>query len=98
MRTRTLEWRVNTAGLFEEILCNSQTGILKIPLQITGKLLAAVAERAAELDDPELNGLMCRLALYSVSDPNDRVNYRSRITDRTIKAGERARAQRLKGK
>lgn len=64
-------WRVNTTGLLNEILnANPTTYILEKPLNIFGKLLAAVGERAAELNDPKLNALMCRLAIYSVSDPN----------------------------
>lgn len=89
-----LHWRVNTAGLFQEIIGNNATAILTRPLQITGHLLAQVANRAAQLNDPELNGLMCQLALYSVSDPNDKKNYRARITDKTIKAGATARERR----
>jgi hypothetical protein len=33
-------------------------------------LLSDVAERAAAINDPELNKLMMRLALYEVADPN----------------------------
>jgi hypothetical protein len=65
-----LHWRVNTPGLLEEILSNDSAAILKIPLQIFGRLLSDVAERAAAINDPELNKLMMRLALYEVADPN----------------------------
>lgn len=91
---RDVEWRVNTAGLFQEILNNNSTSILTKPLQITGHLLALVAHRASELNDPELNGLMCQLALYAVSDPYDKKSYRARVTERTIKAGLTAREKR----
>lgn len=65
-----LKWRVNTPGLLNEILLNPATAILAKPLNIFGKLLALVGERAVELNDPVLNGLMCRLAIYSLADPN----------------------------
>jgi hypothetical protein len=64
------EFKVNTAGLLNEILCNEQIGILEKPIKIFGRLLYRVADRAAALNDPELNLLMCKLALYSVSDPS----------------------------
>lgn len=34
-----------------------------------GRLLAEVGERAAELNDPQLNLLMCQLTIYIVADP-----------------------------
>lgn len=62
-------WKVNTPGLLNEILLNPQCGILKIPLSIFKNILAEVAERAIELNDPKLIALMCRLALYEQADP-----------------------------
>lgn len=41
----------------------------QIPLNIFGKLLALVGERAIELNDPKLNALMCRLTIYTIADP-----------------------------
>jgi hypothetical protein len=43
--------------------------IMQKPIQIFANILGEVASRAAELNDPQLNVLMCRLALYSMSDP-----------------------------
>ena len=34
-----------------------------------GTLLQQVSTRAAEIDDPKLNALMCQLGLYSIADP-----------------------------
>jgi len=65
----TLKWQVNTPALLEEILLNKSASALRIPLNIFGKLLAQVGERAAEINDPKLNALMCRLAIYSIADP-----------------------------
>jgi len=64
-----LKWRVHTPNLLNEILVNNELAILEKPLNIFGKLLAAVGDRAAKLNDPELNELMIRLAIYSVADP-----------------------------
>jgi hypothetical protein len=38
-------------------------------MNIFARTLAQVAERASELNDPQLNELMCRLTLYEVADP-----------------------------
>lgn len=70
MTNEFIYWRVHTPNLLNEVLINPGTGILSIPFNIFGKLLAAVGTRAAELNDPELNALMIRLAIYSVADPN----------------------------
>ena len=64
-----LHWKVHTYGLLREILTNTGTGILRVPLGIFGQLLFAVGERAAELNDPQLNALMVRLAIYTCADP-----------------------------
>lgn len=64
-----MNWRVNTPGLLREVLKNNGTEILRAPIQIFGDILAKVGERSAELNDPKLNALMCRLAIYSVADP-----------------------------
>ena len=66
-----LEWKVATYSLFKEIISNSQTAALKIPLNILLVLLKQVGQRAIELDDPQMNALMLRLGLYSISNPDD---------------------------
>lgn len=64
-----MTFRVDTMGLLTEIaecgLPRTQ-GILKVPLNIFKNLLADVAQRAIELDDPQLNILMLSLNLYEV--------------------------------
>ena len=62
-------WKVHTPNLLKEIVKNSNQPILSIPLNILGKLLAAVGERAIAINDPKLNALMCRLTIYSIADP-----------------------------
>lgn len=64
------QWKVHLPNLLGEILNNQGCSILKIPLNITARLLNQVADRAIQLDDPELNKLMMRLALYSIADPD----------------------------
>lgn len=65
----SVEWKVHTASLLREILKNPGCSVLAIPLSILGRMLAEVAERAAELNDPQLNILMLRLTLYEQGDP-----------------------------
>lgn len=69
-QSHPVEWRVHTSNLLQEILTNHGTGVLTTPLQIFGSLLAEVAKRASELDDPALNILMLRLTLYDQGDPD----------------------------
>lgn len=64
------EWKVHSYRLLKEIVDCSGIGIFEKPLSIFGKLLAAVGERAAEINDPQLNALMCRLTIYTVADPD----------------------------
>jgi hypothetical protein len=65
----TLQWRVHVPNLLSEIMSNHGMGILSKPLTIFGRILAEVGDRAIELNDPELNALMCRLTIFTVSDP-----------------------------
>lgn len=81
-------WRVNTAALLNEIADSAlqrNMGVLRFPLNIFKDLLVAVGERAAELNDPKLNALMCRLAIYAESDPYSS-EYNEELTNKTIDA------------
>lgn len=71
VNSQSLEWKVHARDLFTEILENKECAILKIPLNVLLDILKKTAERAAELNDKELNKLMMRLSLYAVSDPHD---------------------------
>lgn len=65
-----LKWRCNTPGLLKEIVNNNPSmSIMRQPLRIFANILGAVAHRASELNDPELNSLMARLSLYEITDP-----------------------------
>ena len=81
-----LQWRLNTPQLMKEILCNNGVAILHKPLTIFSLMLAEVGDRASELNDPKLNALMCRLAIYEVADPYNE-NYDAELTNATIEAG-----------
>ena len=65
----TLVWKVHVPNLLTEILDGSGMAIYERPLQRLARLLAQVAERAAMLNDPLLNALMCQLTLYVIADP-----------------------------
>lgn len=78
-----LQWRVNTPQLLKEIMDNNETQPLRIPIAAFGHILSDVGKRASELNDPELNSLMCRLAIYEISDPYSK-EYNAELTDKTI--------------
>lgn len=86
-------WCCHTTRLLREILTNTTCAILHIPLNIFQTKLAEVAQRATELNDPVLDGLMAELALYSVADPDD-PEYNAKVAERTIKRGRKL-TQRL---
>lgn len=83
-----MEWKVNTPSLLKETISNNPTAwALQKPFQIFGLILAEVAERASELNDPKLNALMCRLALYEISDPYNPA-YDKELCEQTILKGD----------
>lgn len=77
----TIEWKVNTAGLLNEVLMNPGTSILTKPLKIFSMILSEVGTRCAELNDPVLNYLMCRLAIYGEADQYSK-DYNKAIVDK----------------
>ena len=83
-----LYWKVNTAQLIKEILSNNETGVLSVPLTIFSRILAEVGARASELDDPKLNALMCRLAIYDVADPYSE-NYDNELVNSIIETANK---------
>ena len=83
-KTYHAEWKCHTPRLLEEILNNPGAGILLRPIQLFGIMLASVAQRAAELDDPILNKLMCQLTLYEIADPESK-EYNKEVVARLYK-------------
>lgn len=68
-KTINLEWKVHTENLLKEILENPDCSILSVPINIFGKLLSLVSVRCSEINDPQLNHLMCRLTMYACANP-----------------------------
>jgi len=80
------KWRSNVKGMFEEIIeCGGHNlAAMRMPLKITYTILAEVAQRANELQDPELNSLMARLCLFDDCNPYSE-HYKGReFTQRVI--------------
>lgn len=79
-------FRVDTMGLLTEIAdagLDRRMGVLKIPLNIFKNILGEVAERAIQLNDPQLNILMLKLALYEVPPHEipDAIEYQMKLRD-----------------
>lgn len=64
-----LSFDVNTPQFLKEACENAQGGMYAVCWNIFRNLLAQVAEKATELNDPILNTLMIRLNLYEI--PNE---------------------------
>lgn len=90
IKEKRLDWKVNTPAFLKEIFDNypGHANCLKAPANIFKDLLTTVAIRASELNDPVLNALMCRLALYGCADPYDKENYDQLLTDSVLKNKE----------
>lgn len=89
-----LVWRCNTAAMLKEIINNNKDlGILKIPFKIFGDMLYELGEISARINDPELNSMMCRLAIYDQSDPYS-PNYDPELVSNTIISGGNAKRKR----
>jgi hypothetical protein len=65
-----LSWTCHTPNLLAEVLNNKGSEVLRMPINIFSRLLHRVAERASQLNDPELNLLMMDLTLYDIADPD----------------------------
>ena len=61
-----LSFDVNTPQFLKEACENSEKGMYAVCWNVFRNLLAQVAERATELNDPVLNTLMIRLNLYEI--------------------------------
>jgi len=93
-----IQWKVHAPNLLKEIGNNSPSnGVLSWPLMILLRLLADIAQRAVELEDPVLDSLMCRLTLYSASDPESE-DYNHELVELCHKRAESYRRNRSKPK
>lgn len=64
-----LEFRVDTPALLKEIAdagLIANGGVLFIPLNTLRNYLLRVAQRASEINDPQLNILMLKMNLYEM--------------------------------
>ena len=63
--------KVHTSNLLGNILAdkNGNKSEVRVPLKQFALLLEKVADRCSEINDPQLNALMCRLTLYAIADP-----------------------------
>ena len=59
-----MAWKVDLPAFIKEIKDCTKNGPYAKTYEILASILAAVAERAIELNDPALNILMLQLALY----------------------------------
>jgi hypothetical protein len=62
----SMQFDVNTPGFLKEAAENCNGGMYAVCWNIFRTLIAMVAERATELNDPIMNVLMLRLNLYEV--------------------------------
>lgn len=81
---KKLHFDSNLPGLLEEVLNNPTCAILKIPINITRRILAELAQLAIEIDDDRLHVMMLRLNLYDMPNAK-RVKEIKRLEDRIFK-------------
>jgi len=89
-----LQWKIHLPRLLSETIpgntMDGSGGVLRQPLNILIGIMRELTERAIKINDPELNIIMCRLALYEESDPFSD-NYDPEIINKlkkSIKEGE----------
>jgi len=78
-------WKVHTVKLLNEVMSNDGVAILHKPIQIFARLLSDVGEVAIRINDPELNKLMVRLAIYSCACPES-PDYDAELVDKVLNA------------
>lgn len=71
---RNMTWRVDTPSLLNEVANCSNQGIYSPVMAIFGRVLACVADRATQLNDPILNICMLKLKMYEV--PHEEIQTR----------------------
>ena len=86
MKSKQVQWRYNTPALLKEIGSNNEMAVMRQPLMIFASILAEVATRASQLNDPEMNKLMAKLALYEITDPYSK-DYDKVKANKLIKTG-----------
>jgi len=83
-----MKWRVNVPGMLHEIVENNPTTwIFRSPFNILMEILTELATRCSQLDDPKLNELMVRMALYEVANPGSK-EFNLKEMERIISMGD----------
>lgn len=82
-----LTFDVNTPAFLKEAAENNHGGMYPVCWVIFRDLLAMVASRAIELNDPVMNVLMIRLGLYEIS-PGERYRFIEQIKRDIMKEKE----------
>ena len=76
-----MQFDVNTPQFLKEAAENCNGGMYAICWNIFRNLLAMVAVRASELNDPIMNVLMLRLNLYDLDVPNNEISPNKKISN-----------------
>ena len=63
---KRMRFDAHLPNLLKEMAQNDACSIMRIPVNLTLKILKELAEYAIELDDPQLHVFMLRLGLYEV--------------------------------
>ena len=79
-------WKINVPSMLTEIAEGypSKHNPWIAPVSMLKQVLAELAELAIKIDDPRLHIMMCRLTLYSASDPYSE-NYQKDIVEQLQK-------------
>lgn len=82
-----LSFDVNTPQFIKEACENCEGGMYAVCWNVFRNLLAQVAERATELNDPVLNTLMIRLNLYEIPNKEryDVIKRLKEMYDKSVK-------------
>jgi hypothetical protein len=98
-KVTTVHFKCHTPQLLTEIcecaLSTGNFGILKIPLNVLRNYLGLVAQRAAQINDPILNQLMCEMTLYEVADPYSK-DYDAKVLRQVAESAEKQRIEENK--
>lgn len=77
-----LVWKAHVRNMFDELLqCGESTRIFDKPFRITMRILGAMAEHAAEVNDEVMIGYLCRFAIYNFSNPTNLEEFDQERTD-----------------
>lgn len=93
-----LAFKVHLPNLLHEVVncaMPKSMGILKIPLNVTRLLLIELTQRASELNDPELNAIMCNLTLYEEANPESQ-DYNPKMVETVMKQAKASKLKRSK--